>query len=172
MSLVLAQDEPTFEVIVQIAPQKTSQKKARPDFVQVGPLNVKFSSTWQIFVAFLASTLKVPPSNLKINSFQWKPIKPKNASFIPVTNEDGFNSLLKKLQAPKATQTIFLSMDQFTLPVSEVRVLLLVTHYTNYILMQDAAPDEPVNDDHGLEDEALERNRKRPRNNVSRFIGG
>lgn len=117
---MLPQDEPTFEVFVQLQPKKTKQKKPKSSLKQVGPFNMKFSLSWEGFLRSIASDLKVPPSNLDVNSFQWKFTRPKTSNFLPVTNEEGFASLLKKLQAKKADQSIFLSMDQFTLLASLV----------------------------------------------------
>lgn len=102
VTATLPEDDAVFEVIIEVNQKKTSQKRAKPNPLQIGPFNVKFASTWESFLAKVASVLKVVTSVLKVNTFQWRLQKPKTSPLAPITNEEGFISLLRKLQAHKS----------------------------------------------------------------------
>ena len=47
----------------------------------------------------MAKKLAVEPSNLIINSFKWHWLKPASGPWLPVQDENGFSSMLKKIKA-------------------------------------------------------------------------
>lgn len=126
----------------------------------MGPFNIKFSLPWNEFLQAIALNLGVPAMNLKVNTFNWKPLKPKNAAPIPVINDDGFASMTRKLQQ-KADPSIFLIMDSPLLPT--IVCSPSISSHTNYILYTQAttAGEPGIEEEDSLEDEARERGRKK-----------
>lgn len=120
---LLPHDEPEFEFVIQIAQKpKSGTKKSKTEPLQIGPVIIPFGLSWDGFLSAAAGALKVPVPNLKVGSFKWWHMKPKNSPHLPLVNEDGFASMIKKLRA-KAEPCIFLSMDKPVESASLVRII-------------------------------------------------
>jgi hypothetical protein len=102
--------EPTFELLLTlIHPSKrirTASKKTKnlkPETENKGPYDVSISIGWDPFLAVIAEKLLVVPSTLVVASFEWHWLKPTSGPWLPVQNESGLASMLKKVkQKPEA----------------------------------------------------------------------
>ena len=62
------------------------------------------------FLVTVSKMLDVQPGNYAINSFEWHFIKPANAPWLPVQNDTGRVSLLRKIGS-KSDQYVILCMQ-------------------------------------------------------------
>jgi hypothetical protein len=93
---------------VRTATKKTKTEKQ--DALSIGPVNCNTAMGWDMFLATVSRMLDVQPGNLAINSFEWHFIKPASAPWLPVQNETGLVSLLRKIGS-KSDQYVILRMQ-------------------------------------------------------------
>jgi hypothetical protein len=101
----VAYPDPTFELIltVTIPPKrvrtpnrKTKTSKATSE--SKGPFDVPVTLGWTGFLGTVAEKLAVQVSDLVITSFEWHWLKPTSGPWLPVQDESGFISMLKKVR--------------------------------------------------------------------------
>jgi hypothetical protein len=97
--------EPTFELLVTLVhPMKrvhTSNRKTKnmkPESENKGPYDISINIGWDTFLGVVAEKLMVVPSTLVVNSFKWHWLKPASGPWLPVQDENGFTSMLKKVK--------------------------------------------------------------------------
>src|SRR6266852_3788918 len=96
----------TFELLLTlIHPSKrvrTSNRKTKnmkPESENKGPYDVPVNIGWDAFLDVVAEKLMVVPSSLVVIGFEWHWLKPASGPWLPVQNENGFASMLKKVKS-------------------------------------------------------------------------
>ena len=74
-------------------------KNIKPDSESKGPYDFSTNIEWDTFLDSVAKKLAVEPPNLVISSFEWHWLKPASGPWLPVQDENGFSSMLKKIKA-------------------------------------------------------------------------
>ena len=97
--------ESTFELLLTLVyPSKrvrTSSKKTKnmkPESDNKGPYDVPINIEWDAFLGVVAEKLMVVPSTLVVTSFKWHWLKPASSPWLPIQDENGFASMLKKVK--------------------------------------------------------------------------
>ena len=97
--------ESTFELLLTLVyPSKrvcTSSKKTKntkPELDNKGPYNVPINIEWDAFLGVVSEKLMVVPSTLIVTSFEWHWLKPASSPWLPIQDEKGFVSMLKKVK--------------------------------------------------------------------------
>ena len=97
---------PLFELLLTIchppkrvrsASRKTKNAKAVSE--NRGPFEVSVQLGWTTFLHIVAEKLTVQPSDLVVASFEWHWVKPVSGLWLPVQDETGFMSMLKKIKS-------------------------------------------------------------------------
>jgi len=98
--------ESTFELLLTlIYPSKHVRtgtkrtKNMKPETDNKGPYNIPISTEWVAFLGVIAEKLMVVPSSLVITSFKWHWLKPASSPWLPIQDENGFASMLKKVKS-------------------------------------------------------------------------
>ncbi len=96
----------TFKLLLTlIHPSKrvrTSNRKTKnmkPESENKGPYDVPVNIGWDAFLDVVAEKLMVVPSSLVVIGFEWHWLKPASGPWLPVQNENGFASMLKKVKS-------------------------------------------------------------------------
>jgi hypothetical protein len=113
--------EPIFELLLTLiqpsrnvctAGRKTKLKKPDPEIK--GPYNIPLSIEWDAFLGTLAEKIGVERSDLLVASFSWHWVKPASSQWLPVRDENGFASMVKKIKTKSETRSetdVMLRMD-------------------------------------------------------------
>jgi hypothetical protein len=98
----------TFELLFSlihpskcIRTQNRKTKNTKPVSEDKGPFNVAVDIEWVPFLGIIAEKLSVQPSDLTITSFVWHWLKPASGPWLPVQDENGLASMLKKIKSKK-----------------------------------------------------------------------
>jgi hypothetical protein len=98
----------TFELLFslihpskRIRTQTRKTKNTKPVSEDKGPFNVAVDIEWVPFLGIIAEKLSVQPSNLTITSFVWHWLKPASGPWLPMQDENGLASMLKKIKSKK-----------------------------------------------------------------------
>ena len=75
-----------------------------------GPYEISVNIGWDTFLRVVAEKLMVVPSSLVIASFAWHWLKPASSPWLPVQDENGFVSMLKKVKT-KAEPYVIIRMS-------------------------------------------------------------
>ena len=102
--------EPSFELLLTLAyPPKRVRtanrktKNVKSESENKGPYEISVNIGWDAFLRLIAEKLLIVPSLLILSSFTWHWLKPASGPWLPVENENGFASMLKKVkQKPEA----------------------------------------------------------------------
>ena len=98
--------EPSFELLLTlIQPSKrirTANKKTKnlkPESESKGPFNISVNTEWDAFLGIIAEKISLEPSHLLVSSFEWHWLKPASGPWLPVQDENGFTSMLRKIKS-------------------------------------------------------------------------
>ena len=70
----------------------------KPESDNKGPYDVPINIEWDAFLGVVAEKLMVVPSTLVVTSFEWHWLKPASSPWLPIQDENGFASMLKKVK--------------------------------------------------------------------------
>jgi len=73
-------------------------KIMKPESENKGPYGVLINIEWGSFLELVANKLMIEPSGLVITSFKWHWLKPVSSPWLPVQDENGLASMLKKVK--------------------------------------------------------------------------
>ena len=76
--------------------RKTKNTKVKPK--SKGPYNIPIKMGWNGFLMFISQKLSVERMDLVISSLEWHWVKPSSGPWIPVQDEPGYMSMVKKLK--------------------------------------------------------------------------
>ncbi|KAJ6472257.1 hypothetical protein DFH09DRAFT_1475987 [Mycena vulgaris] len=79
--------------------RKGSQKPLPPKTTALGPYEIQSCLDYQGFLLLIADECRTTVANLDRSSMQWKYDRPGNAKLMPLTNQTGFNVMIKQLKA-------------------------------------------------------------------------
>jgi hypothetical protein len=95
----------TFELLITIMhPSKRVRtpnrktKNMKPVSEDKGPFNVSVEIGWVAFLDVIAENLVVQRSDLIVTSLVWHWLKPASGPWLPVQDENGYKSMLKKIK--------------------------------------------------------------------------
>ena len=71
----------------------------KPNLENKGPYGISINIGWDAFLQVVAENLMVVPSSLIITSFEWHWLKLASGPWLPVQDENGFASMLKKVKS-------------------------------------------------------------------------
>jgi hypothetical protein len=98
--------ESTFELLLTlIHPSKRVRtpnrktKTTKPESENKGPYEISIKPGWDAFLDVIAERLAVGSTNLVVSSFEWHWLKPASGPWLPVQDENGFTSMLKKIKS-------------------------------------------------------------------------
>jgi hypothetical protein len=98
--------EPTFELLLTLVhPSKrvrTSNRKTKntkPESENKGPYDIPVQTEWDDFLEIIAEKLAIRRSNLVVSSLEWHWLKPASSPWLPIQDEAGFTSMLKKVRS-------------------------------------------------------------------------
>ena len=77
-------------------PKKMKNTKVKPE--SKGPYDIPIKIGWNGFLTFISQKLSVERMDLVISSLKWHWVKPSSGPWIPVQNEPGCMSMVKKLK--------------------------------------------------------------------------
>jgi hypothetical protein len=98
--------DPTFELLltllysskrVRTSNQKT--KNAKPESENKGPYNISIKTEWDAFLEIITDKLSVEHTDLVFSSFEWHWLKPASGPWLPLQDEGGFASMMKKVKS-------------------------------------------------------------------------
>jgi hypothetical protein len=97
--------DPTFELLITlIHPSKRVRtpnrktKNSKPVSEDKGPFNIPIEAGWIKFLDIVAEKLTVQPSDLIVTSLMWHWLKPASGPWLPVQDQNGFASMIKKIK--------------------------------------------------------------------------
>ena len=99
--------ESTFELLLTLVyPLKTRShshlkktKNMKPESDNKGPYDVPINIEWDAFLGVVARKSSWSyPSTLVVTSFEWHWLKPASSPWLPIQDENGFASMLKKVK--------------------------------------------------------------------------
>ena len=97
--------EPTFELLLtlthppkRVRTNNRKTKNVKSESENKGPYEISVNIGWDNFLGVIAEKLMVVPSSLVITSFAWHWVKPASSPWLPVQDENGFASMLKKVK--------------------------------------------------------------------------
>ena len=95
----------TFELLLtlihpskRIRTQNRKTKNTKPGSENKGPYDIPIKTGWVTFLGIIAEKLAVEPSDLVMTSLEWHWLKPASGPWLPVQDESGFASMLKKVR--------------------------------------------------------------------------
>ena len=110
------------------SPTRTAGRQAKTIKVEplnFGPINVPVKISWDGFLELIGGLVCSPPQNLSIASFKWRFLTPQNSMRLPLSNEQGFKSLVvqttKKIEK-NGSAYIILLMQPPAMPQAPVIV--------------------------------------------------
>src|SRR5260370_7366620 len=77
--------------------RKTKTKKTEPE--KRGPFNIPLNIKWNTFLRMMAEEIGVECSDLPVATFEWHWLRPASSPWLPVRDENGFTSMVKKVNA-------------------------------------------------------------------------
>jgi len=96
---------PTFELLLTLLyPSKhvhTSNwktKNARPELENKGLYDISTKTGWDTFLKIIINKLSVEHTDLVFSSFKWHWLKPTSGPWLPLQDEGGFVSMMKKVK--------------------------------------------------------------------------
>jgi hypothetical protein len=96
----------TFELLITVIhPSKRVRtpnrktKNSKPVSEDKGPFNIPIKVGWTAFLDVIAEKLAIHPSSLIIASLMWHWLKPASGPWLPVQDQNGFTSMIKKIKA-------------------------------------------------------------------------
>lgn len=105
-SVVTPEPIPTFELLItlihspkRVCTKNRKMKNLKPESENKGPFDISVYIGWDSFLNFLAAKLSVERAGLAIASFEWHWLKPASGPWLPVQDENGFTSMLKKVKS-------------------------------------------------------------------------
>ncbi len=113
--------EPTFELLLTLTQpsksvrtqnRKTKTKKTEPE--KRGPFNIPLNIKWNAFLRMMAEEIGIEHSDLLVATFEWHWLRPASSPWLPVRDENGFASMVKKVKAKcevKAETYVMFHMD-------------------------------------------------------------
>lgn len=103
--VAISELDATFELLISLIHpskrvrtpnRKTKSIKQEPE--NKGPFDVAINIGWDEFLSLIAEKLTVVRSTLAITSFEWHWLKPASGPWLPIQDESGFLSMLKKVK--------------------------------------------------------------------------
>jgi hypothetical protein len=98
--------EPTFELLLTlIHPSKRIRtpnrktKNTKPESENKGLYEIMIETGWNTFLGIITGKLSIERSDLVVSSFEWHWLKPSSGPWLPVQDETGFASMLKKIKS-------------------------------------------------------------------------
>ena len=94
-----------FELLTLIHPLKCvctpyqKTKNMKPNSENKGPYDISINIGWDAFLQVVAKNLMVVPSSLIVTSFEWHWLKLASGPWLPIQDENGFTSMLKKVKS-------------------------------------------------------------------------
>jgi hypothetical protein len=119
-SVTSQQSESTFELLITIIHpskrvrtpnRKTKNSKAVSE--DKGPFNIPIEVGWADFLDIVAEKLAVRCSDLVIPSLMWHWLKPASGPWLPIHDQNGFMSMVKKIKvkADKSEPFVIIRMQ-------------------------------------------------------------
>jgi hypothetical protein len=111
-----------YEALIWVTPppKKTSSRKkmvAKLDPITYGPADFTSECVWPEFLTQMAHIVDSSSHLLTVSSFEWRWQKPANSLWVPLRDESGYTSFLRKLHAVKSSPYIIFRMDAPAVPV-------------------------------------------------------
>lgn len=83
--------------LIRTSNRKTKNAKSQSE--NKGPYDVSIKTDWNSFLGIVADKLSVQQTDLVVSSFEWHWLKPSSGPWLPVQDETGFLSMLKKVKS-------------------------------------------------------------------------
>ncbi|KAF9032021.1 hypothetical protein BDP27DRAFT_1436053 [Rhodocollybia butyracea] len=118
-------DEPKwhFELLLHLSKPETGKKKGsargQKDPEKRGPANVPSTTGWSEFLRTCASLVPTMTAGLYTHSFEWRFLRPATGPWLPVTNANGYQSMLGQAKQ-QCTKTPPYIIIQMTKPVQKL----------------------------------------------------
>lgn len=138
-------------VIATPAPKVTrtagrKEKTVKGDPKKLGPITIPTTLSWDEFIIELVRLTKAKAfQNLAVPTFEWHHLKPSTSPRIPLTNANGWDSLLKQvalLTSPKNPPFLVLEMRSPVIPVTEESMVCLLYWFSFSVLTHTLQPWE------------------------------
>ena len=98
--------DPTFELLLtllysskHVRTSNWKTKNAKPELENKGPYNILIKTEWDTFLKIITDKLSVEHTDLVFSSFEWHWLKPASGPWLPLQDEGGFASMMKKVKS-------------------------------------------------------------------------
>jgi hypothetical protein len=98
--------DPTFELLLtllysskRVRTSNWKTKNAKPKSENKGPYNISIKTEWDAFLEIITNKLSVEHTDLVFSSFEWHWLKPTSGPWLPLQDEGGFASMMKKVKS-------------------------------------------------------------------------
>ena len=110
-----------YEALIWVArPPKKIVRKSKAvklDPNAYGPADFTSSIKWADFLSQLAGIVDSLQHLLTLSTLEWRWQKPANSIWVPLRDENGYASLLRKLREVKASRYLIFRMDAPAIPI-------------------------------------------------------
>ena len=104
----LETQEPTFELLLMLihSPKylctpNWRTRNPKPELENIGPFDVSVNIGWDAFLETVAEKICIQCLDLPISTFEWHWLKPASGLWLPIWDENGFASMVKKIKKIK-----------------------------------------------------------------------
>jgi hypothetical protein len=111
----------SYKVLIWVVlpPKKSSshrKKLTKTDPLTYGPADFVSDCVWVEFLTQLAGAVDSLPSLLALPSLEWRWQKPANSLWVPLRDESGYASFLRKLRDARGSPCVIFCMDAPSTP--------------------------------------------------------
>ncbi|KAJ3871024.1 hypothetical protein F5051DRAFT_434187 [Lentinula edodes] len=99
--------------------KKTKGKAAKQEPEKRGPIYVSSETDYAAFLSKIAGLVPAPVTGLSIQSFEWHFLSPATGPWLPITTEEGYQSMLGKLRKKHAKDEAYVII-QMKKPVQTI----------------------------------------------------
>ncbi|KAJ6629843.1 hypothetical protein B0H10DRAFT_1939476 [Mycena sp. CBHHK59/15] len=75
------------------------QKVSKQEPLKFGPVDIKYTIDWMVFLSQTAELVIMPVESLIITSFEWHFLKPASSPWLPLNSDNALQSMLKQARA-------------------------------------------------------------------------
>ena len=124
-----------------VPPSKKSstrkKKVLKTDPITYGPADFVSDWTWTQFLAQLAGIVDSLPTLLALPSLEWRWQKPANSLWVPLQDESGYSSFIRKLRDARGTPSAIFQMDAPVAPPPTAHVVSGISSFGFCLSLSD-----------------------------------
>ncbi|KIM70984.1 hypothetical protein PILCRDRAFT_94066, partial [Piloderma croceum F 1598] len=158
-----------YEALIWVvpSPKKTlgrkNRKAAKLDPIVYGPADFTSSSLWAKFLTQIAGIVDSSQHLLTVSSFEWRWQKPANSIWVPLRDENGYLSFLRKICEVKTSPYVIFRMNAPAIPLPLPSSNAPTQPWALSAAGASSLPDTHVSEPDDSDDDTRDSRRKRPK---------